>query len=272
MSYQTTPAESNALSLDEVLARLAKNQIVEGVLTIGTTSDNRLSPSSDYDIVIVVPSLGDLEPYGVTHIDGRLTDLLFVTTAQLEEILALTEPVDSRDWLGRIIRWFEGGTIAFDREGRLRAVRHKVRTVSCLLPLDNDARAGWWRVNYNLAQTRRMLAADDPVYLIAADLRMALYGPTDLLFNYFDIRNLPWSGDKDAVRYLCANDRDYLDLFRRFIAEGDRSRKIALYQALALHTVAPVGGLWEEGTTALASRQTDSESGRALDFWDDLIR
>lgn len=274
MTYGTTPATSNNLSLADVLARLAQHETVQGVLTIGTTAGDRLTPASDYDVVIVVPELAGLEPYGITYIDGRLTDLLFVTTAQLDQILALSQPVDSRDWLGRIIRWFEDGTIVFDRQGRLRAVQDKVRTASYLLPTDNDTRAGWWRVNYNLAQTRRMLASEDPVYLITADLRMALYGPTDLLFNYFDIRNLPWNGDKDAVRYLLEHDPAYVDLFRQFIAESNRARRMALYEALARRTVAPVGDLWKAGTTALAlGRPSDLQHPpeQLLSIWDELI-
>jgi hypothetical protein len=275
MTYQASLSESNTLSLSQVVARLAENDRVDGVLTIGTTSGEGLTPASDYDIVIVLPEMPDgLEPYGVTHIAGRFTDLLFVTGQQLDEILALSAPIDSHAWLGRIIRWFENGRIAFDRYGQLHAVRHKVQAASYLLPLADDGRAGWWRVNYNLAQTRRMLTANDPVYRVAAELRIALYGPTDLLFNYFDIRNLPWTGDKDAVRYLLSNDPDYLAGFRQFIAEADPERRFALYEDLAKRTIAPVGELWGASVTALAFHHTgaaDHPTDQAERFWDRLI-
>ncbi|MEZ4634608.1 MAG: hypothetical protein R2856_06470 [Caldilineaceae bacterium] len=32
---------------------------------------------------------------------------------------------------------------------------------------------------------RRLVAAEDPLYLQTLDLRMALYAPADLFFNYF---------------------------------------------------------------------------------------
>ena len=143
-----------------------------------------------------------------------------------------------------------------------------------LKPLAKDGRAGWWRVNYNLAQTLRMLASTDPVTLIAAELRMALYGPADLLFNYFDIRNLTWHGDKEAVRYLMAHDATYLARFQAFISESDLAAKAELYEVLAARTVAPVGDLWPQGVTALAVNQgSEAESQReALRLWDALTR
>lgn len=275
MTYQASLSESNTLSLSQVVARLAENDRVDGVLTIGTTSGEGLTPASDYDIVIVLPEMPDgLEPYGVTHIDGRFTDLLFVTVQQLDEILGLSAPIESHVWLGRIIRWFEEGRIAFDRRGQLHAVQHKVQVAPYLSPLAEDGRSGWWRINYNLAQTRRMLTSDDPIYRIAADLRMVLYGPTDLLFNYFGIRNLRWSGDKDAVRYLLSNDPDYLADFRQFVAEANLERRLALYEDLARRTIAPVGELWEVGVTALAFHHTDAAdhpTDQAERFWDRLI-
>jgi len=119
-----------------------------------------------------------------------------------------------------------------------------------------------------------MLTSDDPIYLIAAELRMALYGPADLLFNYFDIRNLTWRGDKEAVRYLIAHDPSYLARFRAFISESDPATKAALYKELAARTVAPVGDLWSQGITALAVNQGGDPKSReeALSFWDALIR
>jgi len=272
---RTNLAAGNSLTLDEVIARLSQRTTVEGVLTIGTTSGDKLTPSSDYDLVVVLSELPEgLEPYGLTYVNNRLTDLLFVTTEQLDEIQALKAPIDSWIWLGRIVAWFETGRIVFDRKGQLQQIQNKVRAQPALRPLDKDGRAGWWRVNYNLAQTLRMLASDDPVYLIAAELRMALYGPTDLLFNYFDIRNLMWQGDKEAVRYLMAHDATYLTRFRAFISECELATKAALYSELAARTVAPVGDLWPQGITALAVAQGgDPESTEeALSFWDNLIK
>ncbi len=272
---QTHLAASNSLTLNEVIARLSRRKSVEGLLTIGTTSGVKLTAASDYDLVIVLSELPEgLEPYGITYIDNRLTDLLFVAAAQLDEIQTLEAPIDGWVRLGRIVAWFKAGHIVFDRNGRLQRAQDKVRAQPTLKPLAKDGRAGWWRVNYNLAQTLRMLASTDPVTLIAAELRMALYGPADLLFNYFDIRNLTWHGDKEAVRYLMAHDATYLARFQAFISESDLATKAELYKELTARTIAPVGDLWPQGITALAVDQgSEAESQReALRLWDALTR
>ena len=74
---QTKHAVSNSLTLDEVIARLSQRTTVEGMLTIGTTSGERLTPAGVFHPVFVLSELPEgLEPYGVTYIDSRLTDLL----------------------------------------------------------------------------------------------------------------------------------------------------------------------------------------------------
>lgn len=268
-------SKSNSMTLDEVVGRLAAHAGVDGVLVIGSASQDKLTPASDYDLVVVLSDLpAALDPCGVTTIDGRLTDLLFVATGQLDEILALESAIDGVAWLGRIIRWFEAGEILFDRGDRLGQVRRKVTAARWVRPPDKPARGPWRGVNYNLAQSKRMLGSEDPVYLIAAELRCALYGTADLLFSYFDLRRIVWEGEKAAVRYLLAHDPDYLEQLREFIAERDLARKFALYEALAALTVAPVGAVWPEGVTvlALSGRPASPEAeDEALHLWDTLL-
>ena len=190
--------------------------------------DHDLPSSIQYDLIVVLTSMPQaLEPYGVTYIDGRLTDLISVTAAQLEAISLLEKAVDGEAWLGRIIRWFERGDIRFDRSGRLVRIQKQVQGRPWIKPLDKPGREAWREINYNLAQSKRLCESEDPVYLVAADLRLALYGPADLLFNYFHIRNIAWEGEKAAVRYLMAHDPAYLELLRAFIREGERERNLS---------------------------------------------
>jgi hypothetical protein len=103
---------------------------------------------------------------------------------------------------------------------------------------------------------------------------MVLFGTTDLLFNYWKARRMLWEGDKEAIRYLMAHDPTFLDLFQRFLVEGDREHKLALYEQLAEIAVAPVGPLWQDGVTAMTfDAQTvqpeDVQAG--LRFWEALI-
>ena len=119
-----------------------------------------------------------------------------------------------------------------------------------------------------------MLASDDPVYQQALDMRL-LYSVAEVFTGYFDLRRLSWEGEKAAIRYLAANDPEYLDLFQRCLAEADRARKAQLYEQLAALATAPASGLWQDGATAFNFKpEARSQPGMleaALHFWESLI-
>jgi predicted nucleotidyltransferase len=265
-------AVSARLTLEEVVARLSRHAGVDGVLVIGSVSKGQLTPASDYDLVVVLAEMpAALDPCGVTSIDGRLTDLLFVSVAQLEALLALEEEIAGTAWLGRIARWFEAGEVRFDREGRLGRVQASVRMMPRVRPPHVAPRGPWRGVNYNLAQSKRLLRSEDPVYRAAAELRCALFGTADLLFSYFDLRHLPWEGEKAAVRHLMAHDAGYLERLLAFTREDDLARKFALYEELAALTLAPVGEVWAEEVTVLALKDEAAPDAAVLGLWDTLM-
>jgi hypothetical protein len=119
-----------------------------------------------------------------------------------------------------------------------------------------------------------MLASPDPVYRTTVDLRL-LYTTMEVWQAYFRLRRLPSLGEKHDIRYLGMTDPEYLDLFRRCLAEADRSRKFELYRRLAEIALAPMGGLCREGTTAMQLRgDTDWQPDtvdNALAFWRELV-
>jgi hypothetical protein len=144
------------------------------------------------------------------------------------------------------------GRIAFDRAGRLGWAQEAARQGRPpALPGEREIYDTWRTIGYNAAQLRRYLASDDPVAQHAVDLRL-LYSLMDVVTGYFTVRRLPWRGEKAALRYLEVHDPDYLDQLRRCLAERDRERKARQYEELARLALAPVGGLWEAGTTVVA--------------------
>jgi hypothetical protein len=216
----------------------------------------------------------------LTTIEGRLAEVYFTTTVAIGQIQALDRPTYGDTDETVAILWLQTGRIAFDRSGRLDRLRRKVQAD----PWPDMARANeimtvdiyayWWKINYNLRQTRRMLASDDPVYLMAVDIRL-LYSLPEVLVGYERARRMPWRGEKELIRYLQQHDQAFLDLFRRCIAEPDRARKVDLYERAAALALAPIGGLWPPDATAVQIH-TDSafqptQIEHALMFWRSLI-
>jgi hypothetical protein len=215
----------------------------------------------------------------VTTVDHRLGEIYFTPAAEIDAILAAGDLATlARDHLrlgGTLLAWLQHGQIVFDRSQRLRRAQERLASGSWHTPAGVARHyAAWFSINYNVRQTRRMLAADDPVYDMAVDLRL-LYTLFDLWTAYFRVRDLAPQGEKKEIRYLAAHDPPYLELFRRCLAEPDRHRKFDLYAQLAQQTLAPVGDLWPEHDTAVQLRAevepAPTAVADALRFWNELL-
>jgi nucleotidyltransferase-like protein len=261
------------VDLDELVARLSRRDEVDGIVFVGSTGTKALRPSSDYDVLIVINEPPVPLLVGLTSVDGRLTDLLFATTSEVEELLSgARAPAEA--WTGRLARWVSQGTIVFDRSGRLEAL-HKLLSERPLVSAQDLVHETWFSLNYDLAQNRRIAASAESVDRTALQLRL-LYGIFGLVQGYFRLRGLDWRGEKAAVRYLAAEDPDYLDALRTCLDEVDLERRVALYEALAEQTLRRFGGLWNPGETIFQFRPGSEVSPELISettrFWSSLVR
>lgn len=268
-------ARTVAMTLDEVVARLARDAAVDGVLIMGSGGAGALTPESDYDVLVALAESPAPLSLAFTTVDGRLSEVLFTDAATLDRLLAAAPPLPDDSADATLVGWVQTGRIAFDRAGRLARLQAHLRSGDWTA--GTSARAiydAWFKVNYNVKQTRRIVASTDPVYLTAADFRL-LYGIAELIPAYFTVRRLPWRGEKEFVRHFQAHDPAYLDLFRRCVAAPDRALKAALYEQLAALTLAPLGGLWPDDATAVqfppGEGAVGQEAARLLAFFEGLI-
>ncbi|MDP9369911.1 MAG: nucleotidyltransferase domain-containing protein [Chloroflexota bacterium] len=66
-------ARTNTMTLDEVLRRLAQHEFVDGILLLGSTRTGDLTPTSDYDLLLVLvdlPATPRLDHLGRGAVDG----------------------------------------------------------------------------------------------------------------------------------------------------------------------------------------------------------
>ncbi len=115
-----------------------------------------------------------------------------------------------------------------------------------------------------LAQTRRLSRSDNPLYVTTAEMRMAVYGHTDLWHGYFTLRKPVWTGDKAAVAYLQREDPAFLEAFRRFVVANSVEDKLLAYEHAARLATPAVGGLWPLDATAMNVDQ-------GLEIWNALV-
>lgn len=269
-------SRTEALSLDELVARLGRRPDVLGVVEIGSFATGGERPESDHDLVIVLEDASAAPRVGLTTVRGRLTDLLFVDAAEIDRIREADAPLDAASWTGRTAIWLRDGNLRHDPTGRLGEARARAREAGLLRPIgDREAYAAWFSINYNLAQTRRMLGSDDPLVRSAAEARMSWHGLSDLLGGYRTVRGLRWSGEKDALRGLEAEDPAYLADLRRFLAEPDAGARCVRYEDLAARAAAPLEPLWPPSFTALlpgdGDGTLDERLGACQTLWRELL-
>ena len=160
----------------------------------------------------------------------------------------------------------------FDRTGRLARLQAALRAGGWSSAADDaEVYAAWFRINYDLAQTRRLLAAEDDISRIKADLRLARM-LVELWERYFVVRRLPALSEKGRICWMQANDPRFLAAFQTCLAEAERERKFGQYLELARAVLGPGGGLWPEISTAVdLDGGGPEEAEQALKLWEDWL-
>ncbi len=270
--YKLTPSRTQKMSLVMVTARLAQHEAVEGIVWVGSTGTEQSTDASDYDILLFLSQMPILLHVVFTTIDDVLTDVIFADVDALDRILDSQDlsALSAKD--GNVMNWLANGRLQHDRNGRLRQAQARLQNepYSEAIP-ETEGVQQWQKVNYNWLQTKRMLKSNDPVYKTAVEVRLQ-YMVADLWVAYFHVRQMRWDGEKTAVKFWQQHDPTFLSLFQKYIAASTRSDRFKLYEQLAQHTLAPVGGLWAEPATSVSLEH--GENGRfqqtALNFWHSL--
>lgn len=275
--YVLNHTPSAQFSLEQVIAALSASPLIDGIALFGSRAGTHDNPISDYDLLLLVTKLPVPIFQMFTHIGGRMADLVFLETVAADHILAQAKPVAPNSFDGMQLQKMFTAHIVYDASGRLARLQQHAhqRQDNLFLPVSENALydACFWP-NHALYHMKRMAQSDDPTYLTAVDM-MLTTSLSGLWRAYYQVRDLRWQGEKAAVRYWQVNDPDYLQRLRECMAEPDQHKKLALYEALLRHTLAPVAPLWEGDVSAVYLRDTphtDANLRAALDFWEGLFQ
>lgn len=262
--YCAEASPASDATLDDVVRRLGTHPDVEGAALGGSGQDSTLTGPSDIDLLIVVVEKWSNLRVGVTWIEGRMGDLLFATTNEIESVSNADLALGINGWVRRVAAFLASARILVDQGERLVRAQRAARQwpEESPGPFSGDAYRAWHKINYDRQHNRRMLASDDPDYVTALDVRL-LYGLGDVLTGYFAIRSQHWEGEKAAIRRLREHDPAFLELFKRCLADQDRHAKFALYEQLCREATAPAGGLWASEPTSAHLRDPGTASPEA---------
>lgn len=281
MPFNADQCNPTDAALSDVLATIASHADVAGILLMGTTGSGELTPTSDYDLLLVFRDAAAAAGARIitTWIEGRLAEVYCTTETDVERIVTASEPWPDVSEAGVVLTWLRDGRVAYDADGRLQFAQERARHAPTpTLPNVAERYEAWRKINYNVAQLRRYLADDAPGAGLAVDMRL-LYSVAEVNGHYFTVRQLSWRGEKPALRYWSQHDPAYLELLRDFVAATERERKVALYEQLAQAALAPAGGLVAAGATIVGVGApfggAETAAGAAVDavsaLWERLV-
>lgn len=261
-------------TLDEVIARLQRSAMVDGVALFGS-GYRADEPASDYDLLILLvdPPLHIFQMQ--TYINGVVCDVAVVDTVVADRTVALDTIVASISAEGFLLGWLDGAQIRFDREGRLARLQAKMRTGEWRTSSLNEAEryAEWFWLNFDLRQMKRLALSDDPLRLMTLDIRLMACAST-LSRSYFRLRGWHWSGEKATLRVLQERDNQFFMLLQQFLGETRRLQRLQLCQQMITRTLGQSDALWPDGASALWLKDASEHPlrvGEALQIWDDLL-
>jgi hypothetical protein len=169
---------------------------------------------------------------------------------------------------GKLVCWLADGRIVCDKSGRLDRLREG--QIETEIP-DSRKHAVWFRINYDYFQSLRMFNSGDEAYLEALEVRLprAVY---ELMPEYMELRDVPYTGDKGAVAYFKAHNPGFLEKFRECFRTGSLEYKFRLYSELVADTLEGVGEMWGERAVELqfAGDYTPQARESAVALWNRL--
>lgn len=268
------PSSTNKVTLEQFIEILNSKNIVDGFLVAGSGGKRELLPYSDYDFVLVVSEMPVALFSAFTYINGRMSDIFFYTTSQINELIVKKDPIDANSMDGKLLEWLKDGNILIDKSERLHTLKEKTKNQGTTQVKNSTAYAAWFGTNFNLEQNKRMFESNDPLYLQAVDIRL-LSSLFSTFCNYFDIRKISWRGEKEAIGYLEQHNKVYLDLFQRAIKETNRKDKFILYEQLVSLTVKPIAEVWgSKPITGIMPKEEMKHDTiqKGLEFWEKLTK
>lgn len=256
--------------LENVLTQLSRHPLVDGILLTGSTAKQTAHANSDYDMVCVMKNLPKNMLGITTFIEGKFAEVFLYSPEEVERVTNM-KIIDASAKEGWIVHWVRSGRIIVDKSGRLGRLKEKSTQISDGVT-DTLTYQSWHRMNYNFVQNLRYFRTENELYLQALDIRLS-WSIVEVLTGYFNVRKIPWRGEKEALVWLREHDGDFLVLYQSFFTQINRSEKMRIYTDIVRVVLEPVDGMWQGPTTSVVpTGETDEATIQAgLQFWNDLL-
>ncbi len=217
-------------SLDKITEKLKLHNDINAVFITGSHGTKESKSYSDIDLVIILKENKNNLYSLYCWIDDIFADIFFFDLVDLKRIENCAgkyeNPMDSV-----FTSWLKKADIKFDKSGNLSTLKNKTDK-SGESPVSTKEKDGFWqKINYNFVANKRYFESNDPLYLEALELRL-LYSVIEVICGYIAFRNIPWRGEKEAVKYLKNNHLNFYNVFKSYATSNNLIDKFQFYEQM----------------------------------------
>lgn len=258
--------------LQEIIENLKRKDDVDAVFLTGSHGTGEAKSYSDLDIIVVLNENVKKIRSIYRWIDGIFADIFFFDRSDLKSI-ENREAFSANAMDGLLAAWLQKADIKFDKTRKLTAVCQKIKAASFFVSGDEQWNF-WQKINYNYVTNKRYFESNDPLYHEALEFRL-LYSVSEMICGYLSLRDIPWRGEKAAVKYFKDAHSDFYNLFLQYSTSDTVHGRFNAYSNM-VQKVFPAGyRLWSKDDTIPISKEETlvaDEREQLLEYWNSLIR
>ncbi len=213
------------ITLQTLTTRLTATPNVAGLVAIGSTAHHRHA-HSDIDFLVILYGNPDRLRSIYTFVTGTFAEFFFCNVATLRRLLN-SRSLCANEWDGTLYSWIRAGTVLLDRTGHLARLK-AARPLPLLVPTP-EARAAWTRINYMRVENERYFRSQLRGYHGALTLQLGV-AVSDLVTAYFQLRGLPWRGEREALLTLRHRSPALLSALGQYSQASTLPRRMAAYR------------------------------------------
>ena len=257
-------------NLNLLIKNLKKHPIVDAVFITGSQGDEH-KKYSDIDLVIILNKhTHDLTSL-YTWIGDKFADIFFFDHEDMKRIETCNE-LSGNSMDAVFVSWLQKATIQFDKSGRLTQLVKTVNELANKIKIPKSEKDLFWqKINYNFVANTRYFESNDPIYHEALQVRL-LYSMSEIFMGYFEFRNIPWRGEKNALKYIKENDTDFYKAFIAYAQMSNLEDRFRKYSDLVKMVFTHDYKSWSMGDVLPQSKnRNNSNQVELIKFWNELI-
>jgi len=258
-------------SLKGLIETLESKAEVDGVFLTGSHGLGLAHANSDIDLIVILKENTQNIRSVFEMIDDTFADIFFFDTRELTDIIRY-EKANGSSSNGMLLSWLQKGDIKFDKSGLLKQLKAKLPEIKLIIS-EHEKTVFLDKISYNLLANKRYFSSTDPIYKEALEVRL-MYSIPDLFVGFLVLRDQPWRGEKDAIKFVKENDPKFYELFLEYQKTTDLERKMSLYSRMAEKAISKGMKPFDYRKPVCLSKgdNTPEEVAKLQNFWDQITR